>query len=120
MCLKPAHSRCNEQRNLGSSISCSIVLWNLSGNLLNQPLFLKDFLSKCDIMCIQEHFTTTLSLSLLELPTNHKVFLVAAQCSQSRGQPCSCLATFVKSCFPLSIFYSASDFLAIRIQIFLC
>ncbi|XP_065584277.1 uncharacterized protein LOC136043275, partial [Artemia franciscana] len=72
MSLKPAYSRFNEEINQGSSISYMFVSWNLNENLLNHSLLLKDFLSKCDIMCIQEQFATTLSLSLLELSTNHK------------------------------------------------
>jgi len=78
MSLKPAYSRFNEEINQGSSISYMFVSWNLNENLLNHSVLLKDFLSKCDIMCIQEQFATTLSLSLLELSTNHKVFLVSA------------------------------------------
>jgi len=102
--------------NRGPLASYAIASWNINGNLLSRSVFLKDFLSKCDIVCIQEHFANTLSLSLLELSTNHKVFSVAARRSQSHGRPCGGLATYVKSCFTSSVFDSASDFLAVRIQ----
>ena len=84
--------------------------------LLNRSVFIEDLLSRYDIVCLQEHFATSLSLPLLNLSPNHQVFTVAAKRSRTHGRPSGGLATYVRSSLSTSMFDSALDFLAVKIQ----
>jgi len=94
----------------------AVATWNLNGNILNRSIFIEDLLSRYDIVCLLEHFATSLSLSLLNLSPNHQVFTVAAKRSRTHGRPSGSLATYVRSSLFTSMFDSALDFLAIKIQ----
>jgi len=67
-------------------------------------------------VCLQEHFATSLSLTLLNLSPNHQVFTVAAKRSRTYGRPSGGLATHVRSSLSTSMFDSGLDFLAVKIQ----
>ena len=89
--------------------------WNINGGLIKKKPILENILHNHDILCLQEHFLTNHSLSLLDISSTFKTFSVPAKRSASKGRASGGIATYVASNLNSSVFFSSDSFLAVRV-----
>jgi exonuclease III len=91
-----------------------VCSWNINGNVIEKLPFLESALCCNDVLCLQEHFLSTSSVSLLKFSDNIQVFSVPAVAS-GRGRPSGGVAILVNSHLAVQLFSQNECFVAVKI-----
>lgn len=78
-----------------ASIRCLTL--NINGWFVQKSSVLDELLSKHDVICLQEHLLSKLSISLLDTKDGFTCYAAPAKQNSAGGRPSGCLVTYVNS-----------------------
>ena len=97
-----------------SAVKC--LSWNINGSFANKIPILDVVFEQNEVVCLQEHFVTSRSKSILSFNSSVSVYSVSAKQLSGKGRPTGGIATFVRSTLRSSAFEVNDNFLAIRLR----
>ena len=97
-----------------SAVKC--LSWNINGSFTNKIPILDVVFEQNEVVCLQEHFVTSRSKSILSFNSSVSVYSVSAKQLSGKGRPSGGIATFVRSTLRSSVFEVNDNFLAIRVE----